>query len=268
MSDINSIIIWSFVSGIIGLSLSFVFEAKGVIKKIAITSITVVFGLILKFNVSTWQEIKNTNANIEEIKKGMTFIKDFEGKNTPIYNKIGDYFYDRIQGRFSELNKHSIVLSPDEVKDVWSIILQNAKETFYATNTIAPKDWPKESCEKQRLAKVKYIYRVMIKRQYDDLFNKKLDELALRQLRECNVDQISYIYKSDLYSKFRNHIQQLGSIDIVLADNEVLLLTNYDEETKFIRNGIVTTDTRLINIANDLFSKLKRISVPYEINNN
>ena len=79
-----------------------------------------------------------------------------------------------------------------------------------ATNTIAPDDWPEKSCRFQEESPAKEIFRVMIRRRNEPDFNKQLDELAMRQLRECGVEAVSHYLKEDLYEHFKSEIAELG----------------------------------------------------------
>jgi hypothetical protein len=142
-------------------------------------------------------------------------------------------------------------------------MLSNSEYTFYATNTISPKDWPAQSCEQQKKARVRHIFRVMLWREDDKAFNSSLDDLAKRQHSECGVKSLSHYLKEDLYANFQEEMRELGHIDLVLADNSVLLLTNYDEEEKFIRNGIITIDPKMISAARKLFVRLQDEAIPY-----
>ena len=263
MEELNSIVVWAFFGAVVGLVITKLLGLEITSKGVAVTILSIVLSMSIRINYIAYEKFLAFESVISLIKNGNSCQRNMDGHGVPIFKNIAEYFYDRADDKCEQLGTVTVKLTPEEVKKVWSIMIEKAEHTFYATNTIAPKDWPVDSCEKQRNSSVRKIFRVMIRRKKATEFNKALDNLAVRQLKECGVDIVAHYLKDDLYRKYRGEVQELGDIDIVLVDNSVLLLTNYDEAEKVILNGRVTIDAKLVNTARRMFASLEKRASRY-----
>jgi len=220
--------------------------------------------LVLSFR-SNWQvrtdvgDLKEKFDRIDWNTSCLSKPRVFESK---VFGAVAQEFYAAGDEKCSQIARGELELTPEEVKQAWLSILAKGQDTFFATNTIAPDDWPALSCEKQRTAGVETIRRVMILRRDEPDFNGVLEGLGRRQLRECGVDGVLTYFKDELYENFPREIAVLGQIDIVLVDNSALLITAYDERDKTIRQGLLTTDSAKVTTARQMFGELFRIARP------
>ena len=268
-------IIWGLASLIISFIISsaifgFNFKKEEIGKKIGVVFLGLVLGLMFHFSYYSFNQskriviIEKELDDIEIATKMLTLdysCSNAESNNhNESFRKVANLFLDQSQIRCEEIRNGEIILYPYEVKKIWETLVKNAKNIIYATNTISPADWPDEQCELQINCNAS-IYRIMIHRKNDTLFNNKLKELGQRQLKECNVKSVQWIYKENLYEPeghYFKYINALQHIDLVLVDNEILLLTNYDEQDKRIINGVITNDPNKIKLASNLFELLTK----------
>jgi len=268
-------IIWGLVSLIISFVISsvifgFKIKKEEAGKKTGVTLLGLILGLMLHFSFYSFKESKRLSGvekklnDIEIATKMLTLdyscINAESNNHNESFKNVANLFLDQSQIRCEEIRKGEIILYPYEVKKIWETLVKNAKESLYATNTIAPSDWPDEQCELQLNCNAS-IHRIMIHRKNDTIFNNKLKKLGTRQLEECNVKSVQWIYKEELYEPeghYFKFINALQHIDLVLVDNEILLLTNYDEQEKRIINGVITNDPTKIKLAKNLFKLLTK----------
>lgn len=266
VSDGYSDMIWALIGFLIGILISYGFwgKAASISQRLTTSFVTILIVLIIKIMFYTRAEINYLTTEFKSMQQSSCGVqaKTFYD---PVFRSIAQHFYRSADEKCLGLRSGAVELKPDEVRTVWSIMLEHSENTFYATNTIAQKDWPKSSCEQQKNAAVRTIKRVMIHRgESNNPFNKSLDSMAKRQLAECKVSEIFAYMKEDLYDNFSAEISILGSMDVVLADGSVVLITSYDEEDKTILKGWVTTDKRKVEAATNLLSKLFKAAKPYK----
>lgn len=258
-------IIWGFVGLVVGLLIFYLINKVGYYKAIGITALSTLCFVSIQVNIGTEKRVQELCNEFNQIKLNSEYLTAPKNSRNPVYNEVLEFFHEEIEMKSEGMKNGNIKLTSSEVKSIWEILIRNASKSIYATNTIAPDDWPFKSCKMQKNAKVKKIKRIMLRRRNEPEFNNRLDSLAHRQLRECGIDNIYHYLKESLYSNFNDEIEELGYIDIVMADESVMLLTNYDENTKHIIGGFLTIQPKKIKTAKSLFNSLFRLSEEYKL---
>lgn len=276
--ETNIIITWAIVSFILSFGISIFltgyenWKLNDFAKRIGISFLATFLILIVRFGYTAAKdyvrltEIEQRLTKIDSTLGTISFDQDCSkalsiiryGTTNDFYSEVVKTIYGDLLIKFNKINEGRITLTPSEVKTTWTIIVGLSKDYVYATNTIAPDDWPLDACKVQKNI-IGEIKRVMVFRNDDDQFNNSLRNLGIRQLKECKVKSVQWIFVKQLYDREKEYfpfIQKLGFIDLVLVDDKVLLLTNYDENTKNIRQGILTTNPEEIRLAKELFKLL------------
>ncbi len=169
--------------------------------------------------------------------------------------------WNAIGEKLNQIKRQELLLKREEIIPKWEDLIKNSREKVWATNVVSLEEWkkfsPTEGEEVHRKAiengveiRRIFIYSGKNDSNYVDLLSKaKIQKKWGVKVKLISANWISKSpYVSDL-------LRDIGSIDVVLYDDECVLLTNVDNNNNMI-SSILTTNMHRIQRAKELYSKL------------
>jgi hypothetical protein len=255
------------VAGSIGFALSTDMPIKQRIRNTLISaSIGTIFITVfqLQFELKELRQIKNEmikpnslaklNALIEKSSNGTPMLSSIIYKRDKIETEI----VDAVNGKLS-------LVGEDEVIYEWTRMFKEAGSLVYATNYVSPDFWISGSefsskqfeIQKNTINAGVTIRRIFI---YNDSTEiPKIKQLALKQ-KNIGID-VRLLKRDKLESMqtFIEYRSEGGSIDFVIFDLNIVLLTHVDEQRN-ISIGYLTKTRNMVDNAQAIFNKIWPIS--------
>jgi hypothetical protein len=185
---------------------------------------------------------------------------------------------ERLKSELSSLDADYLSIPADEILNVWGTMVGNSKKQFYAINIVP--DWSKVSRDstgirgqKEALERGVNIKRIYVfgndcpenmpnceEKEYSDAMRKLFDkqselrnETTKGQFTQYEIKR-NELRENPSYAEFRN---KLGTDDIVIVDDELVLLTVVDAKSKML-SAKVSFQPDIVNAAKQLFELLER----------
>ena len=190
-------------------------------------------------------------------------VKTIDHIDTPLAKKFFGSRLVALEQALDEISDKEILLSRNEILNIWEELIRSAKSEVLATNLVSQDDWKNVSrdnaglnVQKSAIENGANITRINI---YDDSLpshKEGLDRLKeLQQSIDIKVHSISfqYIDKNETYDHMK---QRLGSLDVVIVDKQILLLTTVNPRTYKMEYAKLTYNPQKIAMATELFNKL------------
>ena len=193
-------------------------------------------------------------------------VKAIDTMDRPLAKKPFEEQLRDIEKSLSNIanEKKEILLRKDQILDTWEHLVKNAKSKILATNLVDFSDWNNVSRDKAGIAIQQSAIERGVKITRINIYDEtnKSHEDGLNILREhqdkigVTVHSISLQY-IDAGGRYDSIKQELGgTLDVVIVDDEVVLLTTVDSKTYKMERSKLTYNPRTVETASKLFNKL------------
>lgn len=190
-------------------------------------------------------------------------VKSLDSIDKFLAKKFFESQLEKIEHSLEEISDKEILLSRSEILNTWEGLINNAEIEILATNLVSLDDWKNVSRDNAGLAIQKEAIDRGVKITRINIYDKSvpshkegLDKLKeLQESAGITVHNISlqYIDKNETYDHLK---QRIGSFDVVIVDNQIVLLTTVNPKTYRMQWSKLTYSPQKVDLAKDLFNKL------------
>ncbi|MEJ2745113.1 MAG: hypothetical protein P8123_05425, partial [bacterium] len=218
-----------------------------------------------QLNVSQEVVIKDIKAISENQSRSQNYLRALhsignldEGSTFRNLLSVELFFLDE---KLRQIAAYDLILKRDEAVPKWEKLILHSRKEIKATNVVSLDDWKKFSptegadVHKKALAKGIVIKRVFIYSKDDPEGFHKLQEMAQTQAEwGVNVRLLEGKWASN--SPFiQDLLRDLGTLDVVIYDNECVLLTSVDIEGSIV-SSVLTANQHRLRQSVEFFNKL------------
>ena len=246
-------------------------EKSKIARKMTIGLIGAIIGGILPLIFiipHTFHEYKRTMEIIDKNLSNSNILYSTKSKILNIENeKIKDYFLiglNEVEEKLLKMKDEKILhIEKDNVYNVWRKIFTTSKkgDKIFATNIVSYIDWGNfdislgESIQQEAIKRNVEITRIYFS---DPKVKNHVENTNLLFKRDISNMINAYKIPMSIPTNIRygSYLQKLNSIDLVLLNKELLLITFTDEEYRSVKYSYLTYDKDLINTATDYFNLL------------
>jgi hypothetical protein len=209
------------------------------------------------------KEIKNIDEYLVTTNAYSNAVRAVDNLNAPIAKFFFGERLIEIEKDLNDISNQDIVIARSEILNNWEKLIKKAHKSVWATNLVSQDDWKFVSRDKAGLK----VQEEAIKRGveitrinfYDESVCGHKEGLAsLKRLHESvNIKvyelPVAWIDNNETYNKTK---QRLGTADIVIVDDAILLLTVVNPKTYKMEWATLTCNGEKILTAKNFFRKL------------
>ncbi len=216
------------------------------------------------------------DSNLEESKNKIAEIINNQSSSNTYYEarfsintlnenstirKLLNSEWDAIGERLNQIKRQELLLKREEVIPKWEDLIKSSRQKVWATNVVSLEEWKKFSpTEGEEVHRKAINNGVEIRRIF--IYSGKNDSNYVNLVKKAKTQRgwgvkvklisANWISESPYVSDL---LRDIGSIDVVLYDDECVLLTNVDNNNNMI-SSILTTNIHRLQRAKDFYSKL------------
>jgi len=267
------VLVVSILGGVISFLVELGIEKEykaSLLKKLSfffIGSILSGLGTMTVFLTSDLQKLESDMVKIDKyIVSTNTYSaaqQSIDNANDPIVKLFFQERLFELEKSLREVSNQEIFVARNEILNTWEKLIKNSTKSVFATNLVSQDDWKFVSRDNAGLKvqeeAIKRGVKITRINFYDESVTGHKEGLeSLRKLQEAikiNVYKlpISWIDNNETYNKTK---QRLGTADIVIVDDEILLLTVVNPKTYKMEWATLTYNQEKILTAKNLFQKL------------
>ncbi len=264
LSVVIIVVIASIISGFLSWGIAEKKKWTLITSAVIIGSVISYLGTINLYMHNQFNKIENLVGSYNnELSKAQNVIESLDKRNNKLTKRIFkdelnnlEYILDKIS------SQNEIIVEKNEILNIWTKLITNSKQSFYASNLVPPSEWQYVTSDDYGIKPQKEAISrgVDVKRinffDEDSEIHKEGIELVYKNQSDNGIPSQKTSLKSveDNFT-FNSLIEELRTADVVLVDNEILLLTmvNKDYEMQF---AVLSFDDTKISAAQKFFTKI------------